>query len=54
MNHSRRPPYTQATANTRMVGAMTAHLLKFLHDLTGMDLYRTHMIGQSLGALLAG
>ena len=44
----------QATANTRLVGAMGAHFLKFLHDSFGLDLFKVHMIGHSLGAHLAG
>ena len=48
------PPYTQATANTRMIGAMTAHFLVFLRDHAGLDLYRVHFIGHSLGAHLSG
>jgi hypothetical protein len=37
-----------------MVGVMTAHLLSLMHDVVGLDLRRTHMIGHSLGAHLAG
>ncbi|XP_044272096.1 pancreatic triacylglycerol lipase isoform X1 [Tribolium madens] len=49
------PPYTQAVANIRLVGAMTAHLL---HDLwkhiPDMNLDHVHCIGHSLGAHLCG
>lgn len=49
------PPYTQAVANIRLVGAMTAHLL---HDLSKhiphMNLDHVHCIGHSLGAHLCG
>ena len=48
------PPYTQATANTRLIGAMTAHFLVFLRDNAGLDLYKTHLIGHSLGAQAIG
>ena len=48
------PPYTQATANTRMMGAMAAHFLLFLQSQTGLNLYRVHIIGHSLGAHLCG
>ena len=48
------PPYTQATANTRLVGVMAGLFLKFLRDSFGLDLYHTHMVGHSLGAHLAG
>ena len=44
----------QATANTRLVGTMGAHFLKFLHETFHLDLYHVHMIGHSLGAHAAG
>lgn len=48
------PLYTQATANTRLVGLEIAHLIKKLqqeHDLRPEDV---HVIGHSLGAHTAG
>ena len=44
----------QATANTRLVGTMGAHFLKFLHETFHLDLYHVHMIGHSLGAHVSG
>ena len=44
----------QATANTRLAGAMGAYFLKFLHKTFHLDLYKVHMIGHSLGAHLSG
>ena len=46
--------FFQATANTRLVGAMGAHFLKFLHKNFHLDLFDVHMIGHSLGAHLSG
>jgi pancreatic triacylglycerol lipase len=49
------PPYTQAVANIRLVGAMTAHLLHDLSKHTGdKKLDHVHCIGHSLGAHLSG
>ena len=48
------PPYTQATANIRLIGAMTAHFLLFLREMAELDLYKVHLIGHSLGAHLCG
>lgn len=49
------PPYTQAVANIRLVGAMTAHLLNDIAKLTKHgDLKHVHCIGHSLGAHLSG
>ncbi|KAL0277659.1 UNVERIFIED_CONTAM: hypothetical protein PYX00_004877 [Menopon gallinae] len=48
------PPYTQAVANIRLVGAMTAHLIKgILNQDVGLQTERIHFIGHSLGAHLA-
>lgn len=48
------PPYTQAVANIRLVGAMTAHLLNDLSKFTGdLKLDHVHCIGHSLGAHLS-
>ena len=46
--------FFQATANTRLAGAMGAYFLKFLHKTFHLDLYKVHVIGHSLGAHLSG
>ncbi|KAK4875022.1 hypothetical protein RN001_011444 [Aquatica leii] len=47
------PPYSQAVANIRLVGAITAHLLADLARHTGeKKLTHVHSIGHSLGAHL--
>ncbi|KAK9303172.1 hypothetical protein QLX08_004964 [Tetragonisca angustula] len=48
------PPYTQAVANTRLVGAMTARLANQLIEVGGIDSTRMHCIGHSLGAHTCG
>ena len=49
------PPYGQAVANIRLVGAMTAHLIHNIHDILGLPhLDNFHYIGHSLGAHLGG
>ena len=48
------PPYTQAVANTRLVGAMTARLAYKLVEVGGIDSTRMHCIGHSLGAHTCG
>ncbi|XP_033327450.2 pancreatic triacylglycerol lipase isoform X1 [Megalopta genalis] len=48
------PPYTQAVANTRIVGAMTARLASQLVQIGGVDPARMHCIGHSLGAHTCG
>ncbi|XP_013178093.1 PREDICTED: pancreatic lipase-related protein 2 [Papilio xuthus] len=49
------PPYGQAVANIRLVGAMTAHLVHTLYKVLGLtNLDNFHFIGHSLGAHLAG
>lgn len=49
------PPYTQAVANIRLVGAITANLLADLAEHTGYKkLDHVHCIGHSLGAHLCG
>ncbi|KAF7274634.1 pancreatic triacylglycerol lipase-like [Rhynchophorus ferrugineus] len=49
------PPYTQAVANIRLIGKMTAHLLS---DIAAQNdnytMKHTHCIGHSLGAHLCG
>ncbi|XP_023012525.2 pancreatic triacylglycerol lipase [Leptinotarsa decemlineata] len=50
-----RPPYTQAVANIRLVGAITAYLLNDIARLTGdLKLDHVHAIGHSLGAHMCG
>lgn len=48
------PTYTQAVSNIRLVGIMTAHLVKLLMEEGGVDPRRIHLIGHSLGAHLSG
>lgn len=49
------PPYTQAVANIRLVGVITAHVLFMLYEQFKMkNLENVHMIGHSLGAHLSG
>ncbi|KXJ72792.1 pancreatic lipase-related protein 2 [Aedes albopictus] len=49
------PPYNQASANIRLVGAVAAHMIHLIAEeyrLKNLD--NVHMIGHSLGAHLAG
>ncbi|XP_051161707.1 inactive pancreatic lipase-related protein 1-like [Leptopilina boulardi] len=48
------PPYTQAVANTRLVGAMTARLASQLIEIAKIKPAKIHIIGHSLGAHTAG
>ncbi|XP_012288551.1 pancreatic triacylglycerol lipase [Orussus abietinus] len=48
------PPYTDAVANTRLVGAMTARLAAQLIEVGGVAPWRMHAIGHSLGAHICG
>lgn len=48
------PPYPQAVANARVVGAQLAKLIQFLEDQAGIDARSVHLIGHSLGSHLAG
>lgn len=48
------PPYTQAVANTRLVGAMTARLANQIIKISGLEDSQLHVIGHSLGAHTAG
>lgn len=49
------PPYMQAVANIRLVGAITAHVLFMVYEQFKMkNLENVHMIGHSLGAHLSG
>ena len=50
---ARPPNYFQGTANTRVVGAQTATLIKTLEEV-GVDLADVHIIGHSRGAQSAG
>lgn len=52
--HGSVPPYTQAAANTRVVGAQIAKLITMTiqNNLTTIDKF--HIIGHSLGAHIAG
>lgn len=47
-------PYTIATANTRVVGAELANLIKFIEHELGYDRSYYHLIGHSLGAHIGG
>jgi len=47
------PLYTQATANTRLVGLELAYLINKLRDEHGLRPEDVHLIGHSLGAHLA-
>ncbi|XP_058801466.1 pancreatic lipase-related protein 2-like [Phymastichus coffea] len=48
------PPYTQAVANTRLVGAMTGRLASQLIQKGNISPNRMHCIGHSLGAHTCG
>ncbi|KAK0061900.1 inactive pancreatic lipase-related protein 1 [Biomphalaria pfeifferi] len=48
------PPYTQATANTRVVGAQIAELIKQLIKTKGVTAADFHLIGHSLGSHISG
>jgi pancreatic triacylglycerol lipase len=47
-------PYTQAAANTRVVGAEVAKLIEFLVAEGRANIANFHLIGHSLGAHVAG
>ena len=47
-------PYTQATANTRVVGAEIAKLVNALIQTKGVQAKSFHLIGHSLGAHISG
>ncbi|XP_066253254.1 pancreatic triacylglycerol lipase-like isoform X1 [Euwallacea similis] len=49
------PPYTQAVANIRLIGTMTAHLLHDIAQTTeSINLDHAYCVGHSLGAHLCG
>lgn len=48
-----KPPYTQASSNTRVVGAEIAFLLKVLTDQCGLQTMKVNVIGHSLGSHIA-
>ncbi|KAG5327462.1 LIPR2 protein, partial [Pseudoatta argentina] len=48
------PPYTQAVANTRLVGAITARMAALLIEITELLPSKMHCIGHSLGAHTCG
>ncbi|XP_053696867.1 pancreatic lipase-related protein 2-like [Sabethes cyaneus] len=49
------PPYNQASANIRLVGAIAAHVIHMIYEVLSLkNLNNIHMIGHSLGAHLSG
>lgn len=49
------PPYTQAVANIRLVGVITAHIIHMVYKEVKLpNLDRVHILGHSLGSHLAG
>ncbi|XP_063399722.1 pancreatic lipase-related protein 2-like [Mytilus trossulus] len=46
--------YNQAVANTRVVGAVTANMVKLIHSAGGVSYNDVHIVGHSLGAHVAG
>lgn len=49
------PPYSQAVANIRLVGAITAHIIHMIYEELQLEnLNKVHIIGHSLGAHLCG
>jgi len=53
-HHGNLPPYTQATGNTRVVGAQLADLVKVITAATSQTPADFHIMGHSLGAHIAG
>lgn len=48
------PPYTQAVANIRLVGAIAAHVIHMIYEEMSLpNTYKIHMIGHSLGMRLS-
>jgi len=52
--HGSLPMYSQATANTRVVGLEIGYLINWLADDYGLDRGMVHIIGHSLGSHIAG
>ncbi|XP_055615910.1 pancreatic lipase-related protein 2 [Toxorhynchites rutilus septentrionalis] len=49
------PPYNQASANIRLVGAIAANVIHLIYEELGLkNLNNVHVIGHSLGAHLSG
>ncbi|XP_049844178.1 pancreatic triacylglycerol lipase-like isoform X1 [Schistocerca gregaria] len=48
-----KPPYSQAVANIRVVGAMAGHLVAHMVNNVGVDVKKCHVIGHSLGSHVA-
>ncbi|CAG2232273.1 PLRP1 [Mytilus edulis] len=46
--------YFRAVANTRVVGAVTANMIKLLQRSSSLSLDNVHLVGHSLGAHVAG
>lgn len=46
--------YIRAVANTRVVGAVTANMIKLLQRSSSLTLDNVHLVGHSLGAHVAG
>jgi pancreatic triacylglycerol lipase len=49
-----KPPYTEAAANTRVVGAQVAKLINLIVSADVAYMSKFHIIGHSLGAHAAG
>ncbi|KAK8730445.1 hypothetical protein OTU49_008013 [Cherax quadricarinatus] len=49
-----RPPYTQAVANIRLVGAQLAYLIHTLNKFADVPISSFHLVGHSLGSHLNG
>ncbi|XP_015908743.1 pancreatic triacylglycerol lipase-like [Parasteatoda tepidariorum] len=53
-SYNNQPPYPQAVANGRVVGAQVAKLINILQIIKNISLDHIHIIGHSLGAHIAG
>lgn len=50
-----KPPYVKAVANTRLVGAVVAHIIHLIYEeLKMQNLDKVHLIGHSLGSHISG